>query len=291
MTKPLISVFLLCVLSCYIRPVTAIDINHAQLREGSELDRYAIRLIRFLLYQQSETANFIPYKQQTNSQERRLLLLKQGKTSIDWFGTNQQIENQATALPYPIFRGLLGYRIFIINKDTRHLISKITNIDELRKLTFVQGKGWADTNVLKNAKLRVKELIDYDNIFTLIDANRADLFPRAIFEPYAELQQRKEFENLIVEEHLLLHYKLPMFFFISPTKGNERLKELLISGFEKSYKNGSFVAFFNNDPFIKNALSKVNMSKRNIISIPNPYLSESTLNISDDYWFSMPSLK
>lgn len=263
---------------------SAVEIIHPIPRDGSELDKYAIELIGFLANKSGQQVTIKPYSRPVNSQSRKVQLLKEGKMTIDWFGADKKLESQLVPIRYPVFRGLLGHRIFITNKTTQAKLSNVATKTELEKLSMIQGEGWADVGVLSAGGFKVKEVPSFESIFKIVDAGRADLFPRAVIEPYSELAQRKQYPNLVVDSQLMLVYKFPMFLFVSPTAENKAVVDLLNSGFEKAYQDGSFVEFFNNSALVKKTFEQAQMKQRRVFNIPNPNLSDDTRNIPDKFW-------
>ncbi|MBN3573222.1 hypothetical protein [Vibrio neptunius] len=264
--------------------ISAVEIVHPIPRDGSDLDKYAIELIGFLANKSGQQVTIKPYSRPVDSQSRKVQLLKEGKMTIDWLGADKKLESQLVPIRYPVFRGLLGHRIFITNKTTQAKLSNVATKAELEKLSMIQGEGWADVGVLSAGGFKVKEVPSFESIFKIVDAGRADLFPRAVIEPYSELAQRKQYPNLVVDSELMLVYKFPMFLFVSPTAENKAVVDLLNSGFEKAYQDGSFVEFFNNSDLVKKTFEQAQMKQRRVFNIPNPNLSDDTRNIPDKYW-------
>lgn len=262
-----------------------LDIIYPVLRKGSELDQYALRLAKFLLAKSPTPVRFIAYNKVINSQQRKVLLLKQGVLSLDWLGSDDWIEQQVTAVPFPIFRGLLGHRIFIVNQQYEQQLRQVKTVQQLRQFSMVQGQGWGDTGILRSAQFNVKEIADFDTLFKLVEAGRIQLFPRAIFEPYGELAARPQLTQLTIDDTLMLVYKYPMFFYVSPTKANHKLAVLLTQSFQQAYQDGSFLQFFTQDPLIKKTLARVKMSQRITFVIDNPHLTGISKAIASQYWY------
>ncbi|WP_020410714.1 hypothetical protein [Hahella ganghwensis] len=80
-------------------PSYAIDVCHAEAREGSVLDQYSIELLKYLIESSGETANLIPYKP-SGAQARKELQLKEGKYDIDWLGATAEIEERVPRSPF-----------------------------------------------------------------------------------------------------------------------------------------------------------------------------------------------
>ena len=288
---------LFCVLfSCVVctSSVCSIEIKYIQARQGSLLDQYAIDLIRFLINESGEEVSFIPVKY-VGAQTRRQLLMKQGNYDVDWFGATQQIEKLVVPIRYPMFRGLLGHRVFITNKETRPLLNTGIPFKKLKMFNIIQGQGWGDVVILKGAGFtHVDTIANFNNLFKMIELNRASLFPRSIIEPYGELANRCDLndndvctdKNLLIDDKLLLIYKLPMFLFVAPHR--QDLIRIFNSAFENHYEE--FLVFFNNHPLIENSLKK--LKNRSIYQIRgNNILSKETHNIPDKYWMKTYSSK
>ena len=290
------SAFFWLLFSClvYLPSVYAIEIKHVQARKGSLLDQYAIELINFLINVSGEKASFIPISD-VGSQTRRQLMMKQGAIDVDWFAATPQVETLVVPIRYPILRGLLGHRIFITNKETSAFLNSDIPFNDLKKLNVVQGQGWGDVLILESGGFtHINTLADFNALFKMIESNRSSLFPRSIIEPYGELADRCNLDekyvctdkNLMIDDKLLLIYKLPMFIFVSPKR--QDLINLFNSAFENHYDE--FLIFFNNHPLIKDTLKK--LKNRSIYQIKtNELLSHETINIPDRYWMDTFSSK
>ncbi|MDN3608860.1 hypothetical protein ACFFUP_18580 [Vibrio ostreicida] len=260
-------------------------IVHPIPREGSELDLYTIALIKFLVEKSGQDIKLQPYKAPVDSQSRKVNLLKEGKLTIDWLGADKTLEKELLPIRYPVFRGLLGHRIFITNKTIAAKLGSIDNIEQLQQLGIIQGEGWADVNVLKSGGFKVREVPNFDNIFRIVDSGRTDLFPRAVIEPYSEVAQRSQLTNLVVDDKVMLIYRFPMFLFVSPT--NPDIAKLMQETFEKSYQDGSFEAFFEQAPLVVKTFEQAGIRNRKAFKIDNPHLSDETRSIPEQYWLNV----
>ncbi len=286
MFKPFVCFVLVASIVCPYS-ISALEIKHISLREGSQLDQYAVDLLKFIVEVSGEEAELVPFVD-SGSQTRRQLQMMRGSYDVDWFGATEEIESRVVPIRYPILRGLLGHRVFITNRETYSVINRAMPFSELKTFGLIQGQGWGDIVILANSGFKkISVTADYDNIFRMIQSNRASLFPRSIVEPYGELSSRCSLDrsnrctdkNMMVDDKLLLVYKLPMFFFISPHR--QDLVKMFNSAFENHYDE--FLVFFRNYPLVKDALSK--LENRSVFRInENNFLSEETNRIDDFYW-------
>ncbi|WP_108652007.1 hypothetical protein [Dongshaea marina] len=287
MTTLIRSAFLSICMLMMIPSSYALDITHPVLREGSDLDKYAASLLVFLVEKSGETANLKAYRKPIDSQSRKINLLAKGEISVDWLGADKQIESKLVPIRYPVFRGLLGHRIFITNKTVEPKLASVKSLEELRAFKMIQGEGWADVDVLKSGGFKVREVPGFEKIFKIVDNGRSDLFPRAVIEPYSEVASRPQYKNLLVDDKLMLVYKFPMFFFVSPSASNKPLVDALNKGFKLAYEDGSFIEFFDNAPLVKKTFAEAKLKQRRVFHIDNPNLSEQTRAIDAKYWLKL----
>jgi hypothetical protein len=232
----------------------------------------------------------VPYTleiSKTKMEQTRIIESIANKTfDLYWMGTSKSLEEKLLPIRYPIFRGLIGYRLFIINKADQTKFKSITDLTALQRLTGSQGYGWSDIEILENSGLK-QIPAEYENIFKLIhNGNRVDYFSRAISEAFEEVETRSNlYSNLAVDEQVLLVYPFALLFFTN--RENSELAELLTEGFEKAYEDGSFNEFFYNHEIIKKMFENANLESRIRIDIPNPLLTEETAAIPKKYWHDL----
>lgn len=217
-----------------------------------------------------------------SSQARKVALVQRGELDVMYAGTTNEMEASLMPIRFPITRGLIGSRIFIINKRYVSDYERINNVSDLKKYSGVLGFGWADKEILEAEGLMQAEKV-YDDIFVSINLGSRYYFPRGILEAYSELIDKEErLPNLKVEEKILLRYKAAVFFFINPN--NQALADVLNQGFKKGYEDGSYEEFLYNHPLIKRSFDKANLGDRLAIDIPNPFFPKASNDIANEYW-------
>lgn len=220
--------------------------------------------------------------------EQRLIEdLQLGKVDLLWSGASPGLDENFLAVRIPLFKGLLGHRIFIIKKENQSRFDHIKTLQQLKKLKAGQGTLWGDTKVLKDAHLSVVTTLKYPNLFYMLEGERFDYYPRALHEPWSEVASRPEL-NLAVEEKVLLIYPLAMYLYVN--KNDQVLHDKLVSGFEIAIEDGSFDELFFNNPMIKDALQKSNLKNRNIIRIANPNMHPDTPVDRPELWLDITNL-
>jgi len=273
--------FLICSLFSEHGEAELLEVKLPKISDNDVRFHYPTDLLKFLLnkterrYQLTTTDTFY-------SQARAVESLKANKIQVYWMGTSTKAEQELNAIRFPIYRGLMGFRVFIINKDSQPTFRKLINLKGLQGFTGVQGIGWADVEILETSGLDQQEH-HYETAFQLIQAKRVDYFSRSIHEAFLEVDNRiDKYPDLKVDEQILLTYPFAMFFFTG--KDNTELADLIKSGFESSYKDGSFIEFFYSHPAIKGVITKSNLKARARIDIPNHTLSKESQLIPSQYW-------
>ena len=283
MLKIIISILFIFLTS--VQASEKISIKYPLTSINTERDEFKLSVLKLIL----DNAN-IKYniESSTNiySQARAVKELKKGKEiNLFWMGTSKEVEEELIPIRFPLYRGLVGHRVFIINKNDQMLFNNIKTLEQLQKLKGAQGIGWSDIALLEASGLN-QYVTKYENIFNMINkGGRVDYFSRGINEIYSEISLRKEkLSNLTVEKNIVLTYPFAMFFFVSPKDKN--LAEVLNASFRKAYEDRVFEKFFYTHPIIKKSIEKSNLNNRIRIDIKNPFLSEETLNIDNRYWHS-----
>ncbi len=218
----------------------------------------------------------------TQSRSMILLDLNQG-INVMWMGTSKEVEERYLTVRIPVYRGLLGYRLFIIHASQQAALAEVKTLEDLTRFRVGQGLGWSDIGILESAGFQVTAS-KYDNILRMIDMQRLELFPRGVVEIFSELENNKgALPSLQAEQQLLLVYPFAMYFFVS--KHHPEIAEAIERGLLAAYADGSFVELFFNHPDIKAALDRANLKDRRRFDIPNPVMTQATLGLPDYLWF------
>ena len=205
--------------------------------------------------------------------------------TIVWSSTSIDKERALLPVRIPLRKGLLGYRVALVARDSLPRVAQARTLEDLRKLTIGQGIGWGDVDLYNANGLKVITA-NYENLFGMLDAGRFDLFPRGISEAFAEQAARsRQFPDLVIEPTLLIHYPWPYYFFFNKT--NTALASRVEAGLRMMIRDGSFDALFRkyNDAWIKRA----DLAHRHVIQVTNPLLPPETPLDDPTLWFDPTS--
>jgi hypothetical protein len=184
---------------------------------------------------------------------------------------SHELISELGCIPFPLDRGIVGYRVCFVSPNSKDKIATITSVDELKKFKFLQGIGWLDNKILKYHGFTVYQGNNYLGLFGMISKNRADIFPRGANELLYEYENYKKYNNnLTYDTSFALYYPLPRFFFTN--KHNKILIERVKKGIMIAYKDGSFLKLWNE--FYKESIDFVNLKNRKIFKLTNPFLKD-----------------
>lgn len=221
------------------------------------------------------------------TQTRLMEDTRNGKLDIMWAGTSKELEEVVEPVRIPMFKGLLGHRFLIIRKGDQSKFDNVKDINDLRQIPLGQGTAWIDTKVLEANGLKVVKTMKYQNLFYMLEGGRFDAFPRAVFEPFSEVEKKPEL-NLAVEKRLMLVYKMDFYLFVN--KNNKALARDLELGFNRAIADGSFEKVFMTAPSVQEAIAKGDLKNRIVIPLDNPFNSKETPIDRAELWIDPKSL-
>ncbi|OHX14071.1 hypothetical protein BI347_11545 [Chromobacterium sphagni] len=208
------------------------------------------------------------------------MLRADGRVDLFWGMTSRERERKLLTVRVPLDKGLIGWRVSLINADHPDLFKNVKTRRQLTAFRAGQGQDWPDTQILLHAGLPVLTSPDYPNLFSMLRQHRYDYFPRSVIEVKQELASPNS-KGLMLDPYLLLHYPTAFYFFVSPKRAD--LARLLRQGLDKSVADGSFDQLFK--AFNGDHLRELKLSGRTIIELDNPLLPEDTPLQRRELWF------
>ena len=229
-----------------------------------ERSRYSHRLLELVLQRA-----YLTYRVELHPvrmQQGRAIVRLKSNQGLEVLSTMTSIEREQEMLPIriPIDKGLIGWRILLINRAQADKFKAVTALDDLKQLTAGQGADWPDVRIMRANGLNVYGTSNYDSLFHMLDSQRLDYFPRSVNEIWAELDNSQL--RLVAEPTIALHYPAAIYFFVR--KGNTQLATDISEGLEKMIADGSFEKLFQeyHGELIKRAAFK----DRRVFELANP---------------------
>jgi len=243
--------------------------------------RYMLALLRLACNKASVNCKLQAARSMVQS--RAILQLQRPDSSIDllWTMTSKERERQLQPVRIPLYKGLIGWRVALLGEGREQLLAEVHNTDDLRAYSAGQGHDWPDVNILRAAGLTVLTSSDYEPLFSMLNQQRFDYFPRAVIEVESEYEAHKS-SGITIDPHILLHYPTAFYFFVAP--GNKTLASMLETGLERAISDGSFDRLFRQ--FHAGALRRLQLNKRVIIRLGNPLLPAETPLQRKELWYS-----
>lgn len=252
----------------------------------SEKEDIAARILALALSKVEPNAK-IDSSAELMTEGRLIQAVEDNEIDVIWAGAEKDKEERMLTVRIPILKGLLGHRILIIRKEDEAKFAQIQTREDLNQFYAGQGTFWGDTKVLQHAQLPTVTTIKYANHFPMLEGGRFDYFPRAVHEPWVEVESRPEL-NLMIDKNVMLIYPYAMWFFVN--KENQELHDKIYKGFEMAIADGSYDKLFFSDPMIKSALEKANLAERKIFRLDNPYMHPDTPTNRKEFWLDIESL-
>lgn len=252
----------------------------------SDAPRYAeyIELLRSALKRTEATHGpFTMAPARVDMNESRFLLeARTGElVNVVWSATSREKEERLIPIRIPLEKGLLGYRISLIQASQQTDFHGLNNVRQLSRRRFCLGMGWGDVAIYRAAQLQVV-LGQYEALFRMTELGRCDLFSRGVNEVFDEFDRvRGAHPGLAIEQELLLHYPYPFYFFVSPK--HPEMAQRIESGLRLMLADGSFDAnFWRHNGY---AIERARIARRQVIELSNPDLPDGTPLEDRRLWF------
>lgn len=197
-------------------------------------------------------------------------------------------DHLAIPIRIPIRRGIINYRLLVVNQNKLDLFKKVTNKAKLKRLTAGMHSNSTTGEIMKVLGFKIVEGASYDGMFKQLSLNRFDYIPRGVHEAYDELELRKEsINNLVIEPNIALYMPMPYYVYVSPKF--PRLAERIEYGLEKMIEKRLIKKIF--DQYYAEDIKRAKLSERTIIDIGNPFLSPKTPFDRSELWIDEYSIK
>lgn len=203
-------------------------------------------------------------------------------------GATPDKDHLAIPIRIPIRRGILNYRLLVINKEKQDEFKKINSVEQLKEFSAGIHAKAVTSEIMNVMGFPIIEGASYDGMFKQLSKGLFDYIPRGIHEAYDELLIREnEIDNLIIEPHLAIYMPMPYYIYVSPAF--PRLAERLTFGLEKMIEKGLIKSTF--DQYYAEDIKRAKLSERTIIVIGNPFLSPKTPFNRKELWMDEFAIK
>ncbi|MBT1443502.1 pilus assembly protein PilM [Shewanella sp. JM162201] len=225
------------------------------------------------------------------NQKRQVEEALAGNIDVFWSMTSAELEKTVVPIRIPLFKGLLGNRLLIIRKDQQARFAAVRNKADFAVLKAGQNRYWPDAGIIEYNGLPLVTSYKYVNLYPMLEGGRFDYLALGAQEIWDELGKHPD-PALTVDSHILLQYRSPAYFFVSPKR--KQVADDILRGLEAMIADGSFDRMFNEALQIDALYRKANFENRVIIRLETPDLSPQTPINRPELWldlFSMEGVK
>ena len=255
----------------------------SSLETASTIDEYPIKLLALALDQTGVSYQLIPSDNFLSKGKAIDRLQDNREINIVWGMTNVQREKDLLPIRIPIFKGLIGWRLFLIRQDMAERFTYIQQFEHLVKLSPLQGRDWPDTKILQSNGFDVITERNQTSLMKMLGRAQGDFFPRSIIEVWEELERSKVANEIQIQiqPSLGIRYPAAIYFFVN--KKSVPLANLIETGLEKAIENGTYEALFVES--YKTYIEKAQIENRTFYPLENAFLPEETPLDRKELWF------
>jgi len=209
-------------------------------------------------------------------------LARGGSVNIAWSSTSEDRERDLLPIRIPLRKGIMGYRIALVDRRRRDAFRQVRTLEDLRGLGIIQGRGWGDVAIYEANGCKVS-VGEYEGLFAMVTSGRGDLFFRGINEIFPELEAvGRDNPDLAVEEHLLVYYPWPFYCFFN--RADRALADRITAGLRIMMKDGSFDRIF--QKYSGRGIRLAHLENRHMIVLTNPLLPKATPLADASLWYA-----
>lgn len=237
---------------------------------GRESDPYHLDLLKLALSYSPNTSYEVKRHEFMLPKQRAFMFLAENQAVDVLSGPSTKYNHEKfRPIPVPLFKGLKGWRLALISKNTPNIFENIRTKAQFTKLTPVQFHTWNSIKVLEFNNINVITGSQFRGLFKLIHKQRADYFPRSLLEVDQDLLRYPEFD-VMLDSNILIKYPGATYFFVN--KNNVVLAEKIEKGLKLAIQDGSFDRLF--EQTFGDIIKRYNLENRQVIELENPFYYE-----------------
>lgn len=214
-------------------------------------------------------------------QKRALSDLATGKNlDVSWSMTSTDRESMLLPIRIPIFKGLIGWRIPLINSNNPMLFANSQTAKDIQPFKAGQMHDWPDTPILEWNGMTVFRSSTYAGLFKMLAMGRIDYFPRSVIEISREYEANKTMQ-IKIDEDILIYYPTAFYYFVS--KDRPELASAIENGLEIMIKDGRFDKLFAH--YHSDFINEAKLDQRKVLELKNPLLPAKTPIDREELWY------
>ncbi len=251
--------------------------------EQDKRDEYPVALLKLALEETGVNFDVSPSSTSLTKSKALRQLASNREINVAWSMTGDQREDDLLPIRIPIYKGLIGWRVFLIKEESKRNFNQVRSLSDLLQMSPVQGHDWPDTKILQANDFEVVTALNYDRLFDMLNEGNADFFPRSVVEIWDEVDMHDYEQPFAIEQSIGIKYPAAVYFFVN--KKSTTLARLLKTGLESAVKSGKYDELFMSvhQPIIE----KAKMNERQFFTLDNPVLPKNTPVDRKELWFDI----
>ena len=212
----------------------------------------------------------VPFGEEPSAKRQALLITEGQILNLLWASPGTVIARaEVHTIPVDILRGLLGYRVCLINPA--NFPEHPRELTSLHQLSIGQGLNWQDIEIYKHNGIALKQAPTFEALFDMLAAKRFECLPLGADEVMYTLRDKKaQYPFLALDNNLLIYYNYPIYLHVS--KKFPLLAQRVELGLKKLQDSGEFTRLFNQHHAAD--LAQLNLRQRKVFCLPSPYLPD-----------------
>lgn len=199
---------------------------------------------------------------------------------VSWSMTSTDRESMLLPIRIPIFKGLIGWRIPLINSKNPLLFANTQSPKDIQAFKAGQMHDWPDTPILEWNGMTVFRSSTYAGLFKMLAMGRIDYFPRSVIEVSREYEANKTMQ-IKIDEDILIYYPTAFYYFVS--KDRPELAKAIEDGLEVMIKDGRFDKLFTR--YHSTFIDEAKLEQRKVLKLKNPLLPAKTPLNRTELWY------
>ena len=194
-------------------------------------------------------------------------------------GNQKFDEDDMIVISRPLTKNLLGYRVPVIRKEDTVVFDSIDEKEDIQKLEHGIPETWSDAEIFRHNEFKVAEEGDFNDIFERLHEGRFDYSAYGANEVLGVYRNRaSQYENLTIDENLILFYPFPLVFYVNPDM--PELAERIDKGLQNIMESGKLDEIFSEH--YGDIVEKLDLDQRQIFVLENPLIPEEFSDLKPD---------
>lgn len=212
--------------------------------------------------------------------EEALVFSEYGHDLFVTIAGNQKFgEDDMIAIPKPMTKNLLGYRVPIIREEDLDKFESISSREEAQQLVHGIPETWSDAVIFRENGYQVVEDGDFDDIFERLENGLFDYSAYGVNEVVSVFENRaSQRSGLMIDQDLLFFYPFPLVFYVNPDL--PELAKRVEEGMQRIIDSGELDDIFNS--YYGDVVETLNLEDRQLFILDNPLIPDEFRDLKPD---------